>query len=156
MLDTQVGLTGVSTDSQNSAQRHDTFYHVCTQDNTCPTGSGEDIIKDCQCLDEFAEAASLMMVLDETDRDMECSDGDVTSLDDCMGDIKIFKGLRSECLQNGWSTSFFNCCNDSVGSFIFLEERCPEESVETVQAKQADRLENGFHLALLLNFIPLY
>ena len=94
------------------------------------------------------------MVLDEAGSDMECSDDNVTSLGDCMGDINIFKGRRSECLQNGWSTSFFNCCNDSVGSFIFLEERCPKESVETVQAKQADRLENGFHLALLLIFFP--
>jgi hypothetical protein len=137
--DTQAGLAGVSTDYQSSNQGYDILYHVCGADNTCPVGAGEEIVKECQCLDEFAEAASIMMVLDEAGRDMECSDLGVTSLGDCMGDIKIFNGRRNECLQNGWSTTFFDCCNDSIGSFLFLEERCPRASVETVQAKQAGR-----------------
>ena len=135
--DTQASLAGVSTDYQSSNQGFDILYHVCGADNTCPIGVDEEIVKECQCLDEFAEAASIMMALDEAGRDMECSDGSVTSLGDCMGDIKIFNGRRNECLQNGWSTSFFDCCNDSVGSFLFLEEHCPKKSVETVQAKQA-------------------
>jgi hypothetical protein len=93
--------------------------------------------RNCQCLDELAEAASVMMVLDEAGRDMVCLDGGITATGDCVGEIKIFNGKGSECLQNGWDTTFFNCCNDSVGSWLFFKEHCPDASLETVQAKQA-------------------
>lgn len=137
--DSQAALTGVSTDYQNSPTRYNTFYHVCDIDNVCPAGPGEVIVDDCRCLNEFAEAASAMMVLDEAGRDMTCTEGGTTSTGDCLGEIKIFNGQRKECLENGWSTSFFNCCNDSIGSFLMLKENCPDASLETVQAKQAGR-----------------
>jgi hypothetical protein len=137
--DTQAAVTGVSTDYQNTPARYDTFYHVCGLDNSCPAGPGEEIVEDCQCLDEFAEAASVMMVLDEASRDMMCLDGGTTATGDCVGEIKIFNGKGNECLQNGWDTTFFNCCNDSVGSWLFFKEHCPDASLETVQAKQAGR-----------------
>ncbi len=137
--DSQVSLTGVSTDYQNSPTRYDTFYHVCVNNNTCPAGPGEVIAEDCQCLNEFAEAASAMMVLDEASHDMVCSGGGTTGGGDCVGEIKIFNGHGNECLQNGWDTTFFNCCNDSVGNFLIFKEHCPDASLETVQAMQAGR-----------------
>ncbi|MFZ5759833.1 MAG: conjugal transfer protein TraN [Thermodesulfobacteriota bacterium] len=137
--DSQAGVNGVSTDYQNSPTRYDIFYHVCDLDNNCPKGPGEVIVDDCRCLDEFAEAAAAMTVLDEAGRDMTCIDGGTTASGDCLGEIRIFDGRRSECLENGWSTSFFNCCDDSAGSFLFLKEHCPDASIETVQAKQAGR-----------------
>lgn len=137
--DTQAALTGVSTDYQNTTTRYDTFYHVCGADNTCPAGPGEEVVKDCRCLNEFAEAASTMMVLDEAGRDLKCADGGTGATGDCLGEIKIFNGKGNECLQNGWDTTFFNCCNDSVGDFLIFKEQCPDASLETVQAKQAGR-----------------
>jgi hypothetical protein len=139
VADSQAGVNGVSTDYQNSPTRYDTFYHVCDLANNCPAGPGEVIVDDCRCLDEFAEAAAAMTVLDEAGRDMSCIDGGTTSTGDCLGEIRIFAGSRSECLENGWSTSFFNCCNDSASSFLILKEHCPDASIETVQAKQAGR-----------------
>jgi len=136
--DTQAAVVGVTTDYQNSAERYDTLYHVCGTDNTCPTGPGEEIVKDCQCLNEFAEAASIMMVLDEAGHDMTCIDGGTTATDDCLGDIEIFTGKGSECLQNGLDTSFFNCCNDSKSSTLLIEKHCPAASLKTVRARQAD------------------
>ena len=137
--DSQVSLTGVSSDYQNSPTRYDTFYHVCTSDNTCPAGPGEVIAEDCRCLNEFAEAASAMSVLNEASRDLVCTGGGSTDTGDCVGEIKIFNGQGKECLQNGWDTTFFNCCNDSVGDFLIFKEHCPDASLETVQAKQAGR-----------------
>lgn len=135
--DSQAALTGVSTDYQNSPVRYDIFYHVCDLDENCPAGPGEVIVDDCQCLNEFAEAASAMMVLDEAARDMTCTQGGTPETGDCQGEIKIFVGQGKECLENGWDTSFFDCCDDSEGNFLTLSEHCPEASIETVQAKQA-------------------
>lgn len=137
--DSQVSLTGVSTEYQNSPTRYDTFYHVCTNGNVCPAGPGEVVAEDCRCLNEFSEAATAMSVLDEASRDLVCTGGGSTDSGDCVGEIKIFNGQGKECLQNGWDTTFFNCCNDSVGDFLIFEEHCPDASIETVQAKQAGR-----------------
>ena len=90
-------------------------------------------------MDEFAEAGSIMMVLDEAGRDMVCSEGGTIETGNCAGEINLFKGKGSECLQNGWDTTFFNCCNDTVDSFLIFREYCSDESYETVQAKQAGR-----------------
>ncbi len=137
--DSQVSLTGVSTDYQNSPTRYDTFYHVCTNGNTCPAGPGEVVVEDCRCINGFAEAATAMSVLDEAGRDLVCTGGGGTSIGDCVGQIRIFNGQGKECLQNGWDTTFFNCCNDSEGSFLIFKRHCPDASLKTVQAKQAGR-----------------
>jgi len=135
--DTQTAVAGVTTDYQNTPERYDALYHVCGGDNSCPAGPDEEIVKDCQCINEFAEAASIMMVLDAAGDDMTCIDGGTTSTGDCLGEIEIFKGKGSECLQNGLDTSFFNCCNDSEGSMAIFKEYCPDASLETVLAMQA-------------------
>jgi hypothetical protein len=41
----------------------------------CPAGDGEEIITDCQCVNEFAEAAAIMQTLRLGAQDMICSDG---------------------------------------------------------------------------------
>jgi len=73
--DTQAGATGTTTSYRTSSQAWEFFYKTCTADAGCPVESGEEIIKDCQCLNEFAEAASIMTVLDTASRDLICSDG---------------------------------------------------------------------------------
>ncbi|OGQ97127.1 MAG: hypothetical protein A2521_10725 [Deltaproteobacteria bacterium RIFOXYD12_FULL_57_12] len=73
--DTQVAPAGVTTDTRTTDQSVDYLYRVCDGNNTCPAGPGETVVKGCQCLDEFAEAASIMSVLNEAGKDMICSDG---------------------------------------------------------------------------------
>ena len=50
------------------------YYHACTSAG-CPAGAGETIITDCQCIDDFAEAAVIMQILRKGAQDIICSDG---------------------------------------------------------------------------------
>ncbi|ORJ57498.1 hypothetical protein B5V00_13695 [Geothermobacter hydrogeniphilus] len=72
--DSQATLAGTSVQYQNNTSSWDILYHSC-DDNGCPVGPGEEILKDCQCLNEFAEAATVMQMLRQAGRDMICSDG---------------------------------------------------------------------------------
>ncbi|EKD40852.1 MAG: hypothetical protein ACD_74C00152G0011 [uncultured bacterium] len=58
---------------------------------------------------------------------------------ECSGVFKIFNGNGKECLPAGWNTSFFNCCDDSQGSFLLFKEYCTEENATAVQAVAAGR-----------------
>ncbi len=58
---------------------------------------------------------------------------------ECKGTIVIFNGKPSECRTAGVSTSFFNCCDTSEGSFGPIKERCGESDAQTVQAATAGR-----------------
>ncbi len=73
--DTEAGLSGVTTDYQTSNQGYDFLYHVCSKDHVCPAGPGEEILKSCQCIDDFAEATSIIYALDAAGKDLICSDG---------------------------------------------------------------------------------
>jgi hypothetical protein len=73
--DTQAVPAGRTSDARTTNQSVDYLYRVCSGDGTCPAGPGETVVKDCQCIDEFAEAASIMSVLNEAGKDMICSDG---------------------------------------------------------------------------------
>ncbi len=56
-----------------STQGWDFYYKVCAS-GTCPTvGPPEEIVTSCQCISEFAEAATIMLILDETTKDIICS-----------------------------------------------------------------------------------
>ncbi len=50
------------------------YYHACTSAG-CPAGTGETIVTDCQCIDDFAEAAVIMQTLRKGAQDIICSDG---------------------------------------------------------------------------------
>ena len=50
------------------------YYHACTSAG-CPAGPGETIVTDCQCIDDFAEAAVIMQTLRKGAQDIICSDG---------------------------------------------------------------------------------
>jgi hypothetical protein len=73
---TQVGATGHIEDRRLSADGHDFYYRVCTPEGTCPVEQlGEEILIDCQCLDEFAEATAILLTLKQAQEDLICSDG---------------------------------------------------------------------------------
>ncbi|CAH6291196.1 MULTISPECIES: conjugal transfer protein TraN [Citrobacter] len=64
-------------DKNNNAGvvKYDNFYYECDTGNTCPAGPGEEIVKACQCLNEFAEASAIMQVMRQAGQDMICTSG---------------------------------------------------------------------------------
>ena len=72
--DTQVTTTGNVTDMRVPAQSYDIFYKSCI-DNTCPTDPGEEVVIDCQCINEFAEAATVIQTLRLAGKDNICTSG---------------------------------------------------------------------------------
>jgi len=73
--DTQVTVTGDVTKMRNPATSYDFFYRVCDQNSHCPAGTGEEVVKDCQCLNEFAEAATIIQTLRVAGKDTICTTG---------------------------------------------------------------------------------
>lgn len=73
----EVALSGNIGANHNNPTSYDFFYHQCTGDdsNVCPAGAGEEIIKACQCINEFSEATAIMQALRLAGQDMICSDG---------------------------------------------------------------------------------
>lgn len=70
-----VGRSGVVSDANTSPATYDMLYHECDQDNVCPLGPGEEIVKDCGCIDEFAEASVVMQLIRMGGQDIICSSG---------------------------------------------------------------------------------
>ena len=70
--DTQVTTTGTVTDVRVPSQSYDIFYRSCV-DNVCPAEAGEEILKDCQCLNEFVEAGATIQALRLAGKDSICS-----------------------------------------------------------------------------------
>jgi len=73
-IDTQVTTTGNVTDMRVPAQSYDIFYKTCI-DTICPADPGEEIVIDCQCINEFAEAATVIQTLRLAGKDNICSSG---------------------------------------------------------------------------------
>ena len=73
--DTQVTLSGDVTTMRNPATSYDFFYRVCDQNGQCPAGPGEEVVKECQCINEFAEAATIIQTLRTAGKDTICTTG---------------------------------------------------------------------------------
>jgi hypothetical protein len=58
--DTEAGLTGNTTQYRTSATSYTFYYRLCTN-GTCPLQVGEEVVKRCQCINEFAEATTILM-----------------------------------------------------------------------------------------------
>jgi len=65
--------TGVTGALLNEPAGWDTFYHSCSAQNVCPLGSGEEIVSDCGCLDDFPEAVVMMQSVRLAGADMVCT-----------------------------------------------------------------------------------
>ncbi len=72
---TQAGMSGTTTQYQKNSVSYDFYYRKCNE-GVCAAGAGEEIIKACQCMSEFAEAASLMSAMDGASKDLICSSGE--------------------------------------------------------------------------------
>ncbi|MCZ6149275.1 conjugal transfer protein TraN [Cronobacter sakazakii] len=65
----------VDKNNKSGVVKYDNFYYECDASNQCPAEPGEEVIKACQCLNEFAEAAAIMQVIRQGGQDMICSSG---------------------------------------------------------------------------------
>lgn len=72
---TQAGSAGHVADQRLSTEGYDFFYKDCGPDDTCPREAGEELLLPCQCIDEFAEAATVLLSLRAAQEDLICSDG---------------------------------------------------------------------------------
>lgn len=72
--DTEASVAGNTAQFRNTTDSYDFFYKKCV-DSACPLSAGEEVVKSCQCMSDFAEAASLMEVLKNAGKDMICSSG---------------------------------------------------------------------------------
>lgn len=70
--DDRVTKNSVAVASKTTTQRKEIRYPVC-RENLCPTEPGETIEKDCQCINDFAEAATIMQTLRSAGQDLLCS-----------------------------------------------------------------------------------
>ena len=77
--DTQA-YSGTNTSQYRSINSYAFDYRKCADNNgsyTCPYNSskGETVVTNCQCIDEFAEAATIMNTLENAGKDIICSSG---------------------------------------------------------------------------------
>ena len=82
-VNTQAAETQNASQVDTTTAGFDFFYKTCVLSGgnyTCPTGPGETIVTNCQCLNEFGEAASLMQTIRMAGQDLICSDGTASPL----------------------------------------------------------------------------
>jgi hypothetical protein len=72
--DTQAGQTGHRGEIAETTQSWDFYYKRCI-DDACPLDPGEEIVKECQCTNDFAEATTVLEALNAAGKDIICSDG---------------------------------------------------------------------------------
>jgi hypothetical protein len=68
-----VAPAGAVAEKQNVPVGWDSFYHVCSADNVCPLGDGEEIVSPCGCLDDFPEAVVMMQTVRLAGSDLACT-----------------------------------------------------------------------------------
>ncbi len=74
--DTQATPSGTTSQYRSNIVTYDFYYRSCYPSPTvCPAGAGEEILKDCQCLNEFAETFALVEALQAAGQDAICSSG---------------------------------------------------------------------------------
>ena len=68
-----VAPAGAVAEKQNVPVGWDSFYHICSADNVCPMGDGEEIVSPCGCLDDFPEAVVMMQTVRLAGSDLACT-----------------------------------------------------------------------------------
>lgn len=130
--DTQVGMTGHTGLFRSSVDGYDYFVKPC-RDYVCPLDSDEELVADCQCINEFVHSVTQMEVMKESGKDMKC-DGELDESGNCTGRIEIFKGYEGACRTPGLETKWFDCCDSQPQSWWIFQKHCTEEEKKTVQA----------------------
>ena len=128
--DTQASEAGTTTDYRNTVDSYVFVYRKC-EGNVCPVESGETVIKDCTCINDFQEAASMMQMLENAEEDLECDSYDEEG--NCIGQIHIFTGSDKRCRSDGLTIGFDDCCKDE--EYWFGLGECKEEEQELATEK---------------------
>ena len=73
---TDAVFSGNATQYLSNPDSQDFYYKRC-DNGTCPidAASGEQVVISCRVINEFAEAATIMNVLEGVDKEMICSNG---------------------------------------------------------------------------------
>jgi hypothetical protein len=69
---TELGADVGTWDIQKSVASEQVYYRTCLED-VCPKKDGETVVVDCSCLNDFAEATSVMQTMESASKDMICS-----------------------------------------------------------------------------------
>ncbi len=126
-IDTQASLTGNTSQFRTTTNTTDVFYKTCplvSGTPTCPLVSGETLVRDCQCQNDFAEAAAMMEVLKSAGEGMICDGTTDPSSGQCIGQIRIFDGKAASCRPAGSNTGWFNCCSNGSSSLLDFLKNC--------------------------------
>lgn len=70
-----VGNTTVALDQRPGTPTKRFVYHECNAAGACPLEAGETQEKDCACINEWAEAATIMQIMRMAGSDFTCSSG---------------------------------------------------------------------------------
>jgi len=139
---TDAVLSGNATQYLSDPSSWDFYYKRCDANGVCPidAASGEQIVINCQKINEFAEAATIMNVLENANQDMTCANGNVDqNSGQCLGQIYFFNGAGGSCKEPGVDTSFFQCCTTDPGSFLFVEAACGSGDRQTSEGMYTKR-----------------
>ncbi len=134
IFDTDAGIPGNTSQFRTSTDSDAFFVKTCTAREVCPLDPGEEIVKDCGCINDFSEAASLMEVLKSAGKDLACEGPVDPDTGSCLGVISIFKGDGAFCRNTVGGGATRNCCA--------LDEAllsCNAEE-EALQSRRRDRL----------------
>jgi conjugal transfer mating pair stabilization protein TraN len=111
----------------------------CVTGYTCPLGSqfncfpntDKNNVMQCNnisCIDGSTQNPTT----NTSDNSTYHDDGQKDANGKCLGTIMIFNGKPLECRPSGVNTNFFNCCDQSDGSFLIIKKVCGEPDTECV------------------------
>lgn len=70
---TQAGTSGNASQYQINTATYQYFYKYCGLNNTCPLDTGEELLADCKCQNDFLAATAGMAAMDAAAKDLICS-----------------------------------------------------------------------------------
>ena len=116
----------------------------CVTGYTCPLGSQYNCFPNTD-KNSIMQCNSIFCI-DGSTQNPNTNNGDNSSYQDdgskdgsgkCLGTIMIFNGKPLQCRPPGVNTNFFNCCDQSEGSFLFIKKMCGEPDSECVAKASA-------------------
>lgn len=117
-LDVSVNQNGIASQPRDTQTRGDFIMKQCTN-GTCPVGTDETMVEGCGCSNNFTDAILGLQMLRQAGKDLECSDPNIP-VEECLGDIEVFKGRHTGCRTAGTQTAWRNCCD--LGGKVFEEQ----------------------------------
>ncbi len=122
----------------------DTKTMLCVIGYTCPLGSqygcwpntADNNVMQCNNI-PCADPSTLNPVTTSSNQTSLQNDGAKDTTGQCLGTLYIFNGKPLQCRPAGVNTNFFNCCDQSEGSFLFIKKNCGEPDTDCVAAAAA-------------------